>query len=121
MVVRRIRLGVLVLLGVFLAGVVGVQRSGSAVALKGSFGGVVYVSPSGVPSGAGYGCLNARYSSINAAVAAAPVGGTVVVCPGTYHEDVLVNKALELRAAWRDDRRHRSGERDSGGRLERRG
>jgi hypothetical protein len=32
-------------------------------------------------------------SSIADAVAAAPAGGTVVVCPGTQTERVLVNKA----------------------------
>ena len=55
-----------------------------------------FVSPQGSPSAAGQSCGTANYSSINAAVAAAPVGGTVVVCPGTYKEDVLVNKSLNL-------------------------
>lgn len=42
------------------------------------------------------GCGNAKYSTIDAAVAAASPGDTVVVCPGTYPEDVVVAKALTL-------------------------
>jgi parallel beta-helix repeat protein len=42
------------------------------------------------------GCGNAKYSTIAAAVAAASPGDTVVVCPGTYPEDVVVGKALTL-------------------------
>ena len=45
----------------------------------------------------GTSCDSATFSSINAAVTAAPTGGTVIVCPGTYMEDVLVNKALTLK------------------------
>jgi nitrous oxidase accessory protein NosD len=56
----------------------------------------LYVSPSGSPSNAGTGCGSATFTSINAAVAAAPSGGKVVACPGTYHEDVLVQKPLRL-------------------------
>lgn len=56
----------------------------------------LYVSPSGSSSNAGTGCGSATFSSIGAAVAAAPSGGKVVACPGTYHEDVLVQKPLRL-------------------------
>jgi parallel beta-helix repeat protein len=55
-----------------------------------------FVSPQGSSSGWGDSCDNANFTSIGAAVAAAPAGATVVVCPGTYQEDVLVNKALSL-------------------------
>src|SRR5690348_8888509 len=55
-----------------------------------------YVSPSGAASNAGTGCASATFTSISAAVAAAPSWGKVVACPGTYHEDVLVQKPLEL-------------------------
>lgn len=41
-------------------------------------------------------CGNAQYSTIGAAVAAANPGNTVNVCPGTYNEDVVVNKPLTL-------------------------
>lgn len=43
-----------------------------------------------------WGCGNAAYSTIGAAVAAASPGDTVVVCPGTYREDVVVGKAIRL-------------------------
>jgi len=56
----------------------------------------LYVSPSGSPANAGTGCGSATFTSISAAVAAAPAGGKVVACHGTYHEDVLVQKPLKL-------------------------
>ena len=58
--------------------------------------GTLFVAPNGSSSGSGWSCDDATFSSINAAVAAAAAGGTVVVCPGTYSEDVIVNKALNL-------------------------
>lgn len=41
-------------------------------------------------------CDNAAYSTISSAVAVASAGATVVVCPGTYTEDVVITKALTL-------------------------
>lgn len=58
--------------------------------------GGLYVSTHGSSANAGGNCGQATFSSIADAVAAAPEGGTVVVCPGTYSEDVLVQKALTL-------------------------
>lgn len=37
------------------------------------------------------------FSSIQSAVSASPAGGTVLVCPGSYPEQVVVNKALTLK------------------------
>jgi nitrous oxidase accessory protein NosD len=54
------------------------------------------VSPHGSPGAANTSCGTAAFASIAAAVAAAPTAGTVVVCPGTYHEDVVVAKPLTL-------------------------
>lgn len=42
------------------------------------------------------GCDNAAYTTISAAVTAANPGSTIVVCPGTYKEDVVVTKSLKL-------------------------
>ena len=39
------------------------------------------------------------YTTVSAAVAAAAAGDTVKVCPGTYTEDVTVDKALTLKGA----------------------
>jgi nitrous oxidase accessory protein NosD len=41
-------------------------------------------------------CDHPDFATIGAAVTAAAAGDTVVVCPGTYAEDVLVNKSLHL-------------------------
>src|SRR5581483_3091957 len=47
-------------------------------------------------SGYGHGgCSEAQYTTISAAAAAAP-GTRIVVCPGTYHEGVLIDKQLKL-------------------------
>jgi parallel beta-helix repeat protein len=48
----------------------------------------------------GYGrgtCSNAPYTTISAAVAAASPGSRIIVCPGTYTEDVTVTKQLTIR------------------------
>jgi nitrous oxidase accessory protein NosD len=48
----------------------------------------------------GYGhnaCSTAPYTTINAAVTAATAGSRIVVCPGTYHEDVTVTKPLSIQ------------------------
>ncbi len=51
----------------------------------------VFASPTGAPS-----CGWPAYPTITAAVAAASPGGTVVVCPGTYSEDVLVQQPVTI-------------------------
>ena len=56
----------------------------------------VYVATNGSSANSGESCWSAKYSSIGAAVAAADSGGTVVVCHGTYAEDVIVGKPLRL-------------------------
>ena len=58
--------------------------------------GALFVAPDGSPDNSGWSCDSATFASINAAVTAASPGDTVVVCEGTYKEDVLVNKALTL-------------------------
>jgi hypothetical protein len=42
-------------------------------------------------------CPGATFSSIQAAVNAAPRGGTIKVCPGVYNEQVRINKPLTVR------------------------
>ena len=59
---------------------------------------LVFVSPSGAAGAADMSCSTAAFSSIQAAVTAAPGGASVIVCPGTYAETVTVSgKALHLR------------------------
>ncbi len=59
-------------------------------------GSTLYVSASATAGAADTSCATAAYSTINAAVGAASAGDTVVVCAGTYTEDVAVGKALTL-------------------------
>jgi nitrous oxidase accessory protein NosD len=60
-------------------------------------GGTLYVSPSGTAGATDRGCPSAGYSTIQAAVDAASGGATVVVCQGTYTEDVIISTRLTLR------------------------
>jgi hypothetical protein len=58
--------------------------------------GAIFVAATGAGNGWGGSCQNPDFAKIQDGVNAAPSGGTVVVCPGTYAEDVLVNKPLNL-------------------------
>ena len=58
--------------------------------------GTLYVSPTGKTGAADRNCRSAAYSTVQSAVAAAPSGGTVVVCRGAYTEDVIVSAPLTL-------------------------
>src|ERR1035437_2530718 len=75
--------------------------AGSLVVAPGvaASGMTLYVSPSGASGGADTSCATAAYSKINDATSAAAAGGTVVVCAGTYKEDVAVAKAMTLTAS----------------------
>ncbi|HMF54847.1 MAG TPA: NosD domain-containing protein [Pyrinomonadaceae bacterium] len=42
-------------------------------------------------------CPTAQFTSIQAAVTAASPGDTINVCPGTYHEQVTINKSLTVQ------------------------
>jgi nitrous oxidase accessory protein NosD len=59
----------------------------------------VYVSPNGSASMRGNSCRHAKYDSIQAAIEAAPLKGVVVVCRGTYHEMVTVDRRVTLLGA----------------------
>src|ERR1700760_2773051 len=56
----------------------------------------LFASPRAHPSGSGTSCRTARFTTISAAVDASKPGGTVVACPGTYTEDVVVPIPLTL-------------------------
>jgi polyvinyl alcohol dehydrogenase (cytochrome) len=58
----------------------------------------VYVSPTAVGTAADTSCSSPAFSSVNAAIRAVASGGHVVVCNGTFHEDVAVTKPLDLEA-----------------------
>jgi nitrous oxidase accessory protein NosD len=59
--------------------------------------GALYVSPHGITGAAGSSCQSAAYSKVQAAVDAAPAGDTVVVCRGSYKEDVIISTPLKLQ------------------------
>ena len=91
------------LLGVVTAAVVTLASGGAALASDhGRHGdgrhqhGGVFVSPSGTEGSDDRSCDSAAYSTIQSAVNAAPSGGTVVVCAGTYTEDVVISQPLTL-------------------------
>jgi hypothetical protein len=56
----------------------------------------VYVSKHGRGGNSDRSCAAARYRHINQAIAAAPKGGTVIVCGGTYKVQAVVTKSLAL-------------------------
>jgi len=56
----------------------------------------VYVSPHGTATAPDRSCYSAAFQSIQSAVSAVASGGTVVVCGGTYAEDVAVSRPVSL-------------------------
>lgn len=56
----------------------------------------LYVSPRGTTGAADRSCRSAGYSTVQSAVDAAPSGGTVIVCRGSYTEDVVVSAPVTL-------------------------
>jgi parallel beta-helix repeat protein len=57
----------------------------------------IYVSPLGARHNIGRSCQTARYSTIQSGLRHAASDDTVVVCAGTYHEGVLLNKPVHLK------------------------
>ena len=57
----------------------------------------LYVSPHASSRAPDLSCLSARFRTIQSAVNAAGPGSAVVVCQGTYHEQVVVNKPVSLQ------------------------
>lgn len=58
--------------------------------------GTVFVSPNATPSGEDNSCETAAYKTVQSGVNAAKAGGTVVVCTGIYHEQVVIIKPVSL-------------------------
>jgi parallel beta-helix repeat protein len=106
-VVRAAAAGALLCAGLTMATVTAGADTGgpSGQGVPGKQGPVLYVSNSVLSShtwshesapGGRAGCGNATYSTIQSAVAAATAGSTVVVCRGTYAEDVTVTTTISL-------------------------
>ncbi len=87
-----------------ICGVVVLAQSAVAGASSGRWDGygdhdqgrALYVSPSAATGARDRSCGTAAYSTIQSAVGAAPSGGTVIVCPGTYTEHVVISSPLTL-------------------------
>jgi len=58
--------------------------------------GTLYVSRYAKPYNADRSCRSAAFRTIQSAVNAASAGDTVVVCKGTYHEQVVISEPLSL-------------------------
>ncbi len=57
----------------------------------------LYVSPHASSRAPGLSCRSASFRTIQSAVNAAGPGGAVVVCQGTYHEQVVLTKPVSLQ------------------------
>jgi Right handed beta helix region len=77
--------------------VLGLSAGAAAASTDGSahVSHLVYVSHS-AKNGADTSCKTAKYRDINTAIGAVSAGGTVIVCAGTYDEQVVITKALTL-------------------------
>jgi nitrous oxidase accessory protein NosD len=97
-VARGLRWSGLMLVPVVAAGTLAAQTGAAYAAVASQHGSSrhLYVSPSGKPGATDYSCGTAAYQTIGSAIKAAPAGGTVVVCAGTYHEQVVLSKSLSL-------------------------
>jgi parallel beta-helix repeat protein len=81
-----------------LAGVGVAQNLDVAAASTGDHDrGAIFVSRLGAPTNSGESCATARYKTIQSAVNAASKWATVIVCKGTYAEDVVVSSPLTLK------------------------
>ena len=76
-----------------------VQTSGQAAASTLSSQGrhaTLFVSHSANTRHGDWSCQTAKYRTIQSAIDAAPASASVVVCPGTYHEQVVISKSLSV-------------------------
>ena len=96
---KRLKLLAVSMLAPFAAlGVVTAQAGASAAATASphAFPLALYVSAGASPSGGDQSCASAAYSTIQSAVNAARPGATIVVCQGTYREQVVVTHPVRL-------------------------
>jgi nitrous oxidase accessory protein NosD len=73
-----------------------IAQTGVASAGQSDHHSTLYVSPAAKPGNADQSCGSAAFRTIRSAVNAARAGSTLVVCRGTYHEQVVITKPLSL-------------------------
>ena len=95
---RAIGLAGTLLAPLLVAGAVIAQTGAASAGVAGQGGhhGSLYVSQDAGQNNADRSCGSAAFRTIQSAVNAAPAGGTVIVCKGTYHEQVVTSKPLSL-------------------------
>jgi Protein of unknown function (DUF1565) len=93
---RNIRLAGALMAPLLAAGAVVAHAEAASANARWFSGTTLYVSPQGNPNNNGDSCRSAGFRTIQSAVSTAPTGGTVIVCAGTYHEQVVVAKPLSL-------------------------
>jgi nitrous oxidase accessory protein NosD len=91
---RLVRIAGLLFAPVLVAGATTAQ---AAAATADGQSGTLYVNNSLTTAGSGSSCATAGYLTIQAAVDAADPWATVVVCPGTYPEQVVIDEPLTLK------------------------
>ena len=94
---RSVRLACALAAPLLAATAIAAQASIASAAPAGHGSHALYVSPKAEPHARDRSCRTAAFSTIQSAVNAAPAGGTVVVCTGTYHEQVVLSKPLSLQ------------------------
>ncbi len=65
-------------------------------AASASWASALYVNGKATAGHADSSCSSAGYTTIDAAVSAAGAGTSIIVCPGTYNEGVLLQKRISL-------------------------
>jgi nitrous oxidase accessory protein NosD len=78
------------------AGSNGAAGAGSARGSRSHHAMTLFVSPTGSSSNAGRSCNSASYATIQSAVSSAAPWSTIIVCAGTYPEDVAIAEPLKL-------------------------
>lgn len=94
---RSIRLACALAAPLLATAAIAAGASAASAAPAGHGSHVLYVSPKAWPWGKDQSCKTAKFRTIGSAVKAAPAGSTVVVCAGTYHEQVVLSKPLSLK------------------------
>ena len=94
---RSIRLACALAAPLLAATAIAAQATAASAAPAGHRSHALYVSPKAWPKAKDQSCRSAAFRTIQSAVNAAPAGGTVVVCAGTYREQVVLSRPLSLR------------------------